>query len=28
MTNEIVKNCDTVLVENMCFKGLQKRSKE
>ena len=28
MTNEIVKNCDTVLVENMCFKGLQKRSKK
>lgn len=27
MTNEIVRNCDTVLVEKMCFKGLQKRSK-
>ena len=28
MTNEIVRNCDTVLIEKTCFKGLQKRSKK
>ena len=27
MTNEILNNCDTALVENMNFKALQKRSK-
>ncbi len=28
MANEILKNCDTVYVEAMNFKGLQKRSKK
>ena len=27
MTNEIVRNCSVVYVEEMNFKGLQKRAK-
>jgi hypothetical protein len=28
LANEIMSQCDTVKVETMCFKGLQKRAKE
>ncbi|GIM28172.1 hypothetical protein CPJCM30710_08380 [Clostridium polyendosporum] len=28
MANEIINQCDTAKVETMCFKGLQKRTKE
>jgi hypothetical protein len=28
LANEIISQCDTVKVETMCFKGLQKRAKE